>query len=96
MEDEKAEYSEEGLAKLPKVVQEEDPEKFYWPSSPSSEFKEMETSKSGDTHFWDVWFGQKPFSYYDEKDTRFVSEFGFQSFPEMETIKTFAKLKQDY
>ena len=42
----------------------------------------------GDVHFWDVWHGGKPFEAYRDIHG-FVSEFGFQSFPEPKTAKTF-------
>ena len=42
----------------------------------------------GDVHFWEVWHGGKPFEVY-RKIHGFVSEFGFQSFPEPKTVLTF-------
>ncbi|MEG1905749.1 MAG: glycoside hydrolase family 2 protein, partial [Bacteroidales bacterium] len=45
---------------------------------------------SGDSHYWGVWYGQQPFEILDTNVPRFMSEFGFQSFPEMKTIATFA------
>jgi beta-mannosidase len=42
----------------------------------------------GDVHFWEVWHGGKPFEAYRQIHG-FVSEFGFQSFPEPKTIRTF-------
>ena len=42
----------------------------------------------GDVHFWDVWHGGKPFEVYRDIHG-FVSEFGFQSFPEPKTARTF-------
>ena len=42
----------------------------------------------GDVHFWDVWHGGKPFEVY-RNIHGFVSEFGFQSFPEPKTVRTF-------
>ena len=40
-------------------------------------------------HYWDVWHGLKPFTDYRNYLFRYVSEFGFQSFPCMETIESF-------
>ena len=81
---------------LPNAVNEEDDITFYWPSSPSSGgcFDNPDSENQGDTHYWDVWHGQKPFSDYQKYYFRFCSEFGFQSFPCMKTINTFAK-KED-
>ena len=42
----------------------------------------------GDVHFWEVWHGGKPFEVYRDIHG-FVSEFGFQSFPEPKTVRTF-------
>ncbi len=43
----------------------------------------------GDTHYWDVWHGQKPFTDYRKYFFRFCSEFGFQSFPCAKTVNSF-------
>ncbi len=42
----------------------------------------------GDTHYWDVWHGDKTFDAYRTL-TGFMSEFGYQSFPELKTIRSF-------
>ena len=42
----------------------------------------------GDTHYWDVWHGDKTFDAYRTL-TGFMSEFGYQSFPELKTIRAF-------
>ena len=42
----------------------------------------------GDTHYWEVWHGTKTFDAYRTL-TGFMSEFGYQSFPELKTIKAF-------
>ena len=44
----------------------------------------------GDMHYWSVWHEGKPFSAYREVTPRFCSEFGYQSFPSLETIRSFA------
>ena len=79
---------EEGL---PKAVQEADGETFYWHSSPSSGgcFDNPDDANRGDTHYWDVWHGQKPFTDYRKYFFRFCSEFGFQSFPCAKTVNSF-------
>lgn len=76
---------------LPKALREADDTTFYWPSSPSSGgcFDEPDSDRRGDVHYWDVWHGQKPFSDYQKYYFRFCSEFGFQSFPSLKTVKTF-------
>lgn len=82
---------------LPDICYELAPDVFYWPSSPScgGDFDEPGDATRGDQHFWDVWILGKPFGEYREHKFRFCSEFGFESFPSMKTIKTFAK-PEDY
>lgn len=77
---------------IPKVLKECDKERFYMPSSPYSggSFDDPDDENRGDCHYWQVWHGQKPFSDYLNHYFRFCSEFGFQSFPSMKTIRTFA------
>ena len=77
---------------LPQVVAAEDPDRSYWPSSASSgiPFAEPNSQQRGDTHYWDVWHGRKPFSAYREQFPRFMSEFGFQALPPYKTIQTYA------
>jgi len=78
---------------LPELVEKYDPQTFYWPSSPSSggAFDRPRDPNIGDVHFWEVWHGLKPFTEYRKFHFRFCSEFGFQSFPSLKTIKTFTK-----
>lgn len=75
---------------LNRVVARMEPEIPYWPSSPSSDYEQLsDTFQSGDAHIWDVWHGRVPFSTYETHHPRFVTEYGFQSFPEMRTIEAF-------
>lgn len=68
----------------------------YTPSSPSANFEEIpDNQHNGDMHYWQVWHAQAPASDYTLQFPRFMSEYGFQSFPEMRTIETFAK-PEDY
>ncbi len=81
---------------LNRVVARLDPETPYWPSSPSSDYEETTPDykrgyQSGDAHIWDVWHGRVPFSTYETHHARFVTEYGFQSFPEMRTIEAFTQ-----
>ena len=78
---------------IPKIVKEEDPEAFYWPSSPSSggNYDNPWDENRGDTHYWDVWHGSKPFTEYRKFYFRYLSEFGFQSFPCLKTVETFTE-----
>jgi beta-mannosidase len=63
----------------------------YWPGSPSSDYEgPTDTDKDGDRHFWDVWSGSKPVERYLDSCPRFMSEYGFQSMPDLSTIREFA------
>ena len=70
----------------------EDPDHAYWPSSPSSDipFQNPNGQQQGDAHYWDVWHGRKPFTAYRQQFPRFMSEFGFQALPPLETIRSYA------
>jgi beta-mannosidase len=79
---------------LPGVVNEYAGGIDYWPSSPQagydiSKYADENTLDSGDQHYWGVWHGLHPFSGFDENVGRFMSEYGFQSFPEFETVKKY-------
>jgi beta-mannosidase len=75
---------------LDRTVNRLNPETPYWPSSPSADYEELsDTYQSGDMHDWSVWHGRVPFTEYEKHFPRFMTEFGFQSFPEMRTIETF-------
>jgi beta-mannosidase len=64
----------------------------YWPSSPSANFEEIpDNQQNGDMHYWQVWHAQAPAEDYTKQFPRFMTEYGFQSFPEMRTIRAFAK-----
>jgi beta-mannosidase len=43
----------------------------------------------GDVHYWQVWHAALPFSEYEKQFPRFMSEYGFQSFPQLETVNTY-------
>ncbi|WP_235715588.1 beta-mannosidase [Alkalihalobacillus hemicellulosilyticus] len=81
---------------LPSVVESLAPDVFYWPSSPMQAITNNEdqhattTSTKGDIHYWEVWHMQKPFSEYNTHVGRYMSEYGFQSFPELKTVKSYA------
>ena len=81
---------------LPKMVKEYDPDRFYMHGSPyEANWGRPATWKIADSHNWGTWYGQKPFESLDQEIPRFMSEYGFQAFPEMKTIRTFAS-ENDY
>ena len=71
--------------------------RLYWPSSPSAgpdDFADnWHADTMGDMHYWSVWHERKSFDAYLSIKPRFVSEFGYESFPSLETIKSFADEK---
>lgn len=81
---------------LPNMVEKYDAGRFYMHGSPyESNWGRPHTWKIADSHNWGTWYGKKPFESLDTELPRFMSEFGFQSIPEMKTIATFAEPK-DY
>ena len=77
---------------MPDLCEQYAPQVFDWPASPSScgGFDNPNDENRGDTHYWEVWHGNRPFTDYRKYYFRFCSEFGFQSFPCMKTIRSFA------
>lgn len=77
---------------LPKLLAELDNNRDYIPTTPLSKSGHPNKSDSGTIHQWQVWSGGEPARNYitpKESIPRFVTEFGFQSLPEINTIKTF-------
>lgn len=75
---------------LPRVVAELTPDVAYTPSSPFSRPDGPAEPERGDCHLWTVWGAGAPISEYDKRRSRFFSEYGFQSFPEIETVMKYA------
>jgi len=69
----------------------------YWHSSPSAGLGKLAdyNSNSGDMHYWGVWHGGDPVSDFRKVKGRFVSEYGFQSFPEFTSVMRYS-LPGDY
>lgn len=75
---------------LPEVMAEHAPDMYYHPSSPFSRKEGSPEPDRGDYHLWLVWGGGQPIDTYNHFRSRFFSEYGFQSFPELETVKKYA------
>ncbi|MCU4174768.1 beta-mannosidase [Carboxylicivirga sp. N1Y90] len=88
-------YKDIFLDVLPKAVEKHDPDKYYWASSPQAGDTIRTNKIDGDEHDWRIWFQDVPFITYHDGAARFVSEYGFQSFPELKTVKKYA-LPEDY
>lgn len=82
---------------LPEAVSLCAPGAEYWPSSPIVSLSRDKnqhsnpSTKSGDIHYWGVWHNTEPFDNYNVYVGRFMSEYGFQSFPEPRTVRTYAE-----
>lgn len=80
---------------LAQAVQQCDPQhRPYLPSSPLYGWGHPECVTHGDSHYWGVWWGEQPFEMYKEKTGRFMSEYGFQSYPDYSTVCRFCPEEQ--
>jgi beta-mannosidase len=82
---------------LPQLAAELDPDTDYIPTTPLGEKEEFETGRTLTTHNWNVWSGHQPVRQYrcrPEDIPRFVTEFGMQSLPSIETIKKLCPAEQ--
>ena len=75
---------------LERAVRDCDPlHRPYITTSPLYGWGHPECTTHGDSHYWGVWWGEEPFVRYAEKTGRFMSEYGFQSYPLITTIRRF-------
>lgn len=79
---------------LPTVVSQYTDGDGYWPSSPQASYKpdqhaSFESTEAGDIHYWGVWHGLHPFADFNRYLGRFMSEYGFQSFPTFEAVNNY-------
>ena len=76
---------------IAEIAKEVCPEIPYIHTSPVSlgRFIDPNNENFGDSHYWDVWHQNKPFSEYRNHYFRYLSEFGFQSFPCEKTVNAF-------
>lgn len=83
---------------LRRKVEELDPDRTFWPSSPCggpNNFNDgWHDDSCGDMHYWEVWHGGKDFDAYYAVKPRFCSEFGYQSFPSPETVRSYCPPEQ--
>ena len=76
---------------LKSVVSENAHSAPYWPSSPSANYEEEpDNQANGDMHYWRVWYGSLPIEASTLVTPRFMSEYGFESFPDLATVASFA------
>ena len=88
-------YSDNSI--LAQAVRDCDPlQRPYITTSPLYGWGHPECVTHGDSHYWGVWWGEEPFEKYAEKTGRFMSEYGFQSYPMISTIRQFCPEDQLY
>ncbi len=76
---------------IPSLLYQFDGTRSYTHSSPYiPNWGKPETFAVSDVHDWGLWYGHLPFEALADRLPRFASEFGFQSFPEMKVIRSFA------
>ena len=86
-------FGENGI--LAQAVRDCDPlQRPYITTSPLYGWGHPECVTHGDSHYWGVWWGEEPFERYAEKTGRFMSEYGFQSYPLLSTIRHFCHENQ--
>lgn len=79
---------------LPQAVKKADPGRFYFHSSPISNWGTPKDFTEGDNHYWGVWHGMEWFESFNTHVPRFMSEYGFQSFPDIHTVRRFTTEKE--
>ncbi len=82
---------------LEKEIRKYDTATSFIPGSPcgSAYGEGINSDNVGDTHLWSVWHGMSSMKQYRSRMTRFCSEFGFESLPDIKSIRVFAEEK-DY
>ena len=82
---------------LAQAVHDCDPlQRPYITTSPLYGWGHPECVTHGDSHYWGVWWGEEPFEKYAEKTGRFMSEYGFQSYPMISTLNRVIPKEQLY
>lgn len=75
---------------IPEELKKHQVDQPYVHTSPLSNWGKKEDFNHGSQHYWGVWHGKDPIEDFGNKSGRFNAEYGFQSFPEMSTIHSFA------
>ena len=89
-----ADYEKLYVNWIDRILVQGDPSRMYWPSSPCAgpgDYSDnWHVDGNGDMHYWTVWHERKDFEYYHKVRPRFCSEFGYQSFPSLSEVLSFA------
>ncbi|MBE9469274.1 MAG: glycoside hydrolase family 2 protein [Bacteroidetes bacterium] len=78
---------------LPNIVKKFHGDIAYVSSSPKFGRGNKQSLVQGDSHYWGVWHDRKNFNSFIPNTGRFMSEYGFQSYPCIKTIKAFVEEK---
>jgi beta-mannosidase len=76
---------------IPELLAQYQPEANYLPSSPISNWGKVEFLRSGNQHDWEVWHGGAPIEVLGTRAARFVTEYGFQSYPAFSTLEPYSQ-----
>jgi beta-mannosidase len=75
---------------IPSLVKQYDPGRQYIASSPLYGWGRQQSMTHGDSHYWGMWWGMDSISMMSKKIPRFMSEYGMQAMPGIESIRRFA------
>jgi len=81
---------------LPEIISKNTDGVPYVSTSPQTGWGHKESMTQGDSHYWGVWWGMERFDTLKKKVPRFMSEYGFQGFPDTSTINRFTEAKDRY
>ncbi len=76
---------------IPSMIERYDPDRPYISSTPMSNWGTPENFTRHDNHYWGVWHGEDDLDGFRDNVPRFMSEFGMQSFPVMESLAPYAR-----
>ncbi|MCC7029952.1 MAG: hypothetical protein IT257_06570 [Chitinophagaceae bacterium] len=79
---------------LPSLVSQYDSGRAYIASSPLYGWGRQQSMTHGDSHFWGMWWGMQPIEVMSQKVPRFMSEYGMQAMPDLETVRQFATINE--
>lgn len=71
---------------IPEEIHQHIPSANYTPSSPLSNWGKTENFRHATMHYWGVWHGREDFDRFEHNVGRFMVEYGFQSFPSLESL----------
>lgn len=80
---------------IPEQLRKLDREKHYISSSPISNWGNPTGLTEGCLHYWGVWHGKQALESFKTNVGRFVSEYGFPSYPSKKTLENYLSFKND-